>query len=88
MSQRIDPSLPQLRDFLDVVNAGKLARAIGRDRSFIQRLRNGQPLQDPTLIEPLARALRRPVDQIRAIVENDVARARVERRQRRKERAA
>lgn len=74
-----DPKLPRLSDLVGApVNGAQLARMIGRDRSFVQRLRAGQILRDHSLIEPLADALHQDAAYIRRVVINDSRRERAQ----------
>lgn len=51
-------TFPSLAGLLERYSQAKIARAIGRPRSFVCRLVHGQPLRDASVIPALAEFLR------------------------------
>lgn len=73
MTASVDSSLPSMSDLLSVACLAEVARRCRVPRARIWRLRWGSDIDD-ALIEPLADAMYRDPDFLRAVVENDRAR--------------
>lgn len=60
--------MSQLGELLSLYNLAEVARRIGKTREYVWRLRHGGRLTDMSVIPKLARVLRIPEMELRAIV--------------------